>query len=53
MKETPTSKHQAPEKLQLSSFKPGISTQLEFGAWIFSGAWSLGFGASSVADIEL
>jgi hypothetical protein len=40
----PTTKHQAPEKHQISSFNitPAL---LKFGAWNFSGAWMLGLGA--------
>jgi hypothetical protein len=41
----PNSKHQAPEKLQASSFKPESRTGVfEFEFWIFSGAWMLALG---------
>jgi hypothetical protein len=38
---TPSSKLQAPEKLQT----PGAKKELDFGAWCFSGVWSLEIGA--------
>jgi hypothetical protein len=43
----PNTKLQIPRKLQISSSNtlPGRRS-LEFGAWDFSGAWCLGFGAS-------
>jgi hypothetical protein len=42
MLEAPNSKHQAPEKLQ-TPIKAWAF--LNFGAWDFSGAWCLEFGA--------
>jgi hypothetical protein len=62
---TPSSKLQAPNiKLQGSSKSQGpnqapidvVAIQggaLKFGAWNFSGAWSLGFGASIENSEEL
>src|SRR6185295_18253854 len=46
-REAPNPKHQAPEKLQTSSSNRDARL-LELGAWCFSGAWSLGFGASAI-----
>jgi hypothetical protein len=43
--EAPSSKLQAPEKHQIPSSKP--EARLVFGAWIFSGAWSLELGVFS------
>jgi hypothetical protein len=44
----PSSKLQAPKKLQIpSSNTAGSPFVLAFGAWNFSGAWSLELGISS------
>jgi hypothetical protein len=48
---TPNTKSQTPKKLQFpSSNTPVLQRDLGFGAWIFSGAWSLVFGLLSTAD---
>jgi hypothetical protein len=47
--EAPTTKHQAPEKLQTSSSKERGRWNLVFGAWCFSGAWCLELGVSYAA----
>jgi len=46
--EIPNPKLQAPEKLQISSFKTdrGRGAHLGFGVWDFSGAWCLELGPS-------
>src|SRR5437764_3010361 len=45
--EAPSTKHQAPKKFQAPKTKQtGTNVALKFGIWSFSGAWSLGFGAS-------
>jgi hypothetical protein len=44
----PSTTIQAPEKHQALSSKPVIETHgpgLVIGVWMFSGCWSLGFGA--------
>ena len=45
--QAPSTKTQAPEKLQSPSFKSQSAArrQLNIGAWSFFGVWSLGFGA--------
>src|SRR5439155_16740192 len=42
VRQAPSTKHQAPEKLQIPK---AVGAPLEVGAWDFSGAWCLGFGA--------
>jgi hypothetical protein len=41
----PGSNIQAPEKLQAPSVQYSSAQDLIFGAWNFSGCWSLEFGA--------
>src|SRR5438876_7021316 len=44
-REAPSTKHQAPEKLQALSSKAAARFCLELEVWCFSGAWSLELGA--------
>src|SRR5205085_9629568 len=51
--QAPSSKLQAPEKHQASSSNQrSVGLPLELDVWNFSGAWSLGFGASK-ASLQL
>jgi hypothetical protein len=44
--EAPNSKHQAPEKLQTSTFNPDArAAHLRLDTWMFSGCWMLVLGA--------
>src|SRR6266850_2984597 len=49
----PTSKLQAPEKLQLSITKAARAGRLKFGAWNISGAWMLVLGCFLVPGMVL
>lgn len=43
----PSSKRQAPEKLQIPGSEANLATwNLGFGSWSFSGAWDLELGVS-------
>jgi DNA-binding beta-propeller fold protein YncE len=54
---TPNTKHQAPEKPQPQitkavASKATLRDALKFGAWSFSGAWSLEFGVSACRSAD-
>src|ERR1017187_1713781 len=51
MKKAPSTKLQAPEKHQTSNSKQPSERALKFGAWNFSGAWSLVLGCFIFATL--